>query len=415
MQKILQRMRESRHLSFILGRYAAHSWRKTSLAVFPYTSCILKHGCDCVSVEAQVPFPLLFFSDCGVRLLNGELFRFCSSLYPKQGEPLQKRAYYQMVSYTRKKKQAQYYRRIDCAKQDGSQRVLYAPCPGLKHIQRGILKLLTDTPISPYARAYRKGLSILENASPHCQKQILVKLDLQDFFGSISFSKVYWAIDRALHAAPPPFLQEASHNSAESGNPYSISFYLARLCTLNGCLPQGAPTSPLLSNLVFLPIDRKIGAYCEKRGVSYTRYSDDMTFSGSFSPSPLISFVEKCLTESGFSLNRQKTRIAGAGQNQRVTGITVNEKPQAPKAYRRTLRQELYYIQKYGLEGHLRHNGLPDASPAQEESYLNQLLGRIGFVLQLQPNDQEFLRYRQICMDALRAQIRRDAALWRKL
>ena len=98
-----------------------------------------------------------------------------------------------------------------------------------------------------------------------------------------------------------------------------------------------------------------------------------------------------------------------------MTGVTVNDKPQAPKAYRRKLRQELYYIQKYGLEGHLRHSGLTDASPAQEENYLNRLLGRIGFVLQLQPGDQEFLRYRQICMDELRVQIQRDAALWRKL
>lgn len=362
-----------------------------------------------------MPFPLPFFDDCGVCFLNDELSRFCSSLYPSLGEPLQKRAYYQMVSYTRKRKQSQYYRKIICTKQDGSQRVLYSPCPGLKHIQRGILKLLADAPISPYARAYRKGFSVLENASPHCQKRLLVKLDLHDFFGSISFSKVYWAIDRALHAAPPPFLQEASHNSAESGNPYSISFYFARLCTLNGCLPQGAPTSPLLSNLVFLPLDRKIGAYCEKRGVTYTRYSDDLTFSGDISPSSLISFAEKCLFESGFSLNRQKTRIAGAGESRRVTGVTVNDKPQAPKAYRRKLRQELYYIQKYGLEGHLRHSGLTDASPAQEENYLNRLLGRIGFVLQLQPGDQEFLRYRQICMDELRVQIQRDAALWRKL
>ena len=347
--------------------------------------------------------------------MNRELFYFCSSLYPDSGEDFQKRVYYQVVSYTRKRKQTQYYQKITCPKKDGSQRILYSPCPGLKYIQRRILSLLSGEQISSYAYAYRKGVSIFDNALPHCQKPLLVKLDLSNFFGSISFSKVYWAIDRALHAAPPSFLQEALHNSPQIGNPFAISFYIARLCTLNGCLPQGAPTSPLLSNLVFLPLDRKIGAYCEKRGIAYTRYSDDMTFSGAFSPRSLIFFVEKCLSGTGFSLNRQKTRIAGAGQRQQAAGLTVNEKPQAPKAYRRKLRQEFYYIQKHGLAEHLRRKGEPDVSPVQEAAYLSRLLGRVSFVLQMQPGNQEFLHYRQICMDTLRTQVCRDSTLWREL
>ena len=137
--------------------------------------------------------------------------------------------------------------------------------------------------------------------------------------------------------------------------------------------------------------DELVGQWCRDRAISYTRYCDDMTFSGDFDPLEVIRFVKLELKGMGFLLNEQKTQIQRPGQQQTVTGIVVNEKLSIASDYRRKLRQELYYCQKFGVAEHLRKAGLKMST----EAYLQHLLGKVNYVLQIRGNDQELIEARQ--------------------
>ncbi|HJB34734.1 MAG TPA: hypothetical protein H9775_09375 [Candidatus Blautia merdipullorum] len=125
---------------------------------------------------------------------------------------------------------------------------------------------------------------------------------------------------------------------------------------------------------------------CRSREISYTRYCDDLTFSGSFNSSTVIHKASSFLLRMGFQVNPEKTRISTQGQRQSVTGIVVNKKAQLPKEYRRRLRQELYYIEKFGLAEHLKKIH----SSSHPEKYLESLEGKVRYVLQINPLDREF-------------------------
>lgn len=168
---------------------------------------------------------------------------------------------------------------------------------------------------------------------------------------------------------------------------------LTNLCTLNDHLVQGAPTSAYISNLVMRNFDEKIGRFAEKLGVSYTRYSDDMTFSGEFDASLIIKEVRQELRKLGLHLNDKKTVVIKNSACQKVTGIVVNVKMQVSLNYRKKIRQEIYYIKKFGLEEHLNRLGVKDSS-----KYLNSLFGRILFVLQVDSENNEFINYKNFVL-----------------
>lgn len=321
---------------------------------------------------------------------------FCQWLWPGASPRALQQARYWLLSLRASKRKRKEYRMFWLAKRGGKYRPISTPAPGLMKVQRGILVLLAYGEISPCATAYRAGKSLLDNAALHVGQPLLVKLDLQDFFGSIRFPAVFSAIDGALRRHPEvgPHTKAYPPEAKEAQNYNNLlSFFFAQFCTLDGVLPQGAPASPMLSNLVFLPLDQQIAAFCAAQGIAYTRYSDDLTFSGDFYPDSLIPFVRRLLGENGFRLNSRKTVIARSGNRQQVTGVLVNAHPQAGRAYRRRIRQEMYYIRRFGAASHLLHEGRTDAA-LQPAPYLNGLLGRIQFVLQICPYDREFLEYR---------------------
>ena len=129
-----------------------------------------------------------------------------------------------------------------------------------------------------------------------------------------------------------------------------------------------------------------IAAFCKELGVRYTRYADDLTFSGDFDEKPLYEYVNMLLSKNGFELNHEKTRMMLASQRQIVTGIIVNDKPQLDKETRKQIRQEVYYIKKFGLESHMEKANLGGSL------YLNQLMGKISFGLYLNPLDIKLRR-----------------------
>ena len=255
-----------------------------------------------------------------------------------------------------------HYRRLEIPKRDGGVRVLFIPDPILKRIQRAIAQvLLFYMPVSPYAAAYRPGASIRGNALCHCGRQGVLRLDILHFFDSVRYSQIKETV------FPAECYSE------------KLRVLLSCLCYYQDGLPQGAPTSPAIANLLLRDFDLAVGDWCRARGIRYTRYCDDMTFSGSFDPDPVIRMVDGALRREGFCLNPRKTRFAKQGQRQTVTGAVVNERPRLAADTRRALRAELYYCQKYGAADHLAHIG----DPRSETAYLTSLLGRLDFALSL--------------------------------
>ena len=265
------------------------------------------------------------------------------------------------------------YKIYKIKKRNGKYRTIYEPNSILKQIQKQILvNILNNKSISKYAKAYHKGIQLKDNAIFHINKEMILKLDIENFFENISFLDIYNS------CFPIEYF------------PKSVGMILTYLCTYNNHLTQGSPTSPYISNLVMKEFDEELGNWCNLRNISYTRYSDDMTFSGQFNPSELIVKVRKMLYKLDLSLNNDKIRIIHKSSRQNVTGIVVNEKMQVNIKYRNKIRQKIYYIKKFGLSSHLKKCDIN----IKPKKYLNGLYGRILYVLQINENDKEFMKYK---------------------
>lgn len=315
---------------------------------------------------------------------------------------------YRLFRYTDEAFKEEYcYAQIPMRKKNGGVRILQVPNKRLKRLQRALLPYFQHAEISSCAAAYVEGRTLLAHALQHANNRMIVKLDIENFFGSTAFSKVFHAVDEALKNSPlagPDRGSGARESSKAKNYNGKMSWFIAKACTLNGALPQGAPTSPALSNMVFFPLDKIISSYCGKQEIHYTRYSDDMIFSGDFRPSGLISFVRKLLMQNDYVLNEDKIVIADSGRQQKITGVVVNHRPQADRKYRRMIRQDIHYIGKYGLEEHLQRKGLltdDKDKKAQLVAELKKLIGRIAFVLQIDPGNKEFQIYKALCVDLL--------------
>ena len=273
----------------------------------------------------------------------------------------------------------EHYHTAVIKKKNGKERLLLVPDPLLKGIQRQILhNVLEERPISKYAMAYHKGASLKDNAAPHVGKEKILKLDMENFFQNILFSQVLQS------AFPGKYF------------PPSVGTLLTYLCCYYDYLPQGAPTSPAISNLVMKPFDESMGKWCEERGIAYSRYCDDMTFSGDFDADMVKRKAGAFLNHMGFCLNHKKTRIITRNRQQNVTGVVVNCKPQVSKEYRRKLKQEIYYCKKYGIRGHLERIGDKKYLELGEvgiAKYRLRLIGKVNYVLQVNPEDKEFRGY----------------------
>ena len=226
---------------------------------------------------------------------------------------------------------SRYYRRFLVKKKDGTEREIAEPLPSLKEVQHWILEnVLNNMPVSIYAKGFAKGSSTRHGARFHRKQPLVLNLDINKFFTNISYKYVA-AVFR------------------EAGYSKSVTGLFTHLCLLDGGLPQGAPTSPYLANLVLRQFDEVIGSYCVENKIRYSRYADDMTFSGAFELKNVIGLVAKELSFYGLRLHPRKTKVMSKNSRQEVTGIVVNERINAPRDLRRQLRQLNHYIKKYGL------------------------------------------------------------------
>lgn len=195
------------------------------------------------------------------------------------------------------------------------------------------------------AYAYIPGSKLSDCAVQHTGKKIVMKADIKDFFGSVTFKHVK---DSLMYA------MRMDEKTADT---------IARLCTLNNSLPQGAATSPFLSNLVCRKLDRRLYTYTSERGISYTRYADDLIFSGDFDTNQLMRYLKWALSEYYcFRLNYEKLKIMPAHKRQTALGLLLNDHCRLTKEKRAELRQLCYYIKKFGAEDALARSGKTTAS-----------------------------------------------------
>lgn len=268
-----------------------------------------------------------------------------------------------------------FYRDFQILKKNGKKRQISEPLPSLKEIQLWILKnILYKVAVSPFAKAYKPNVSLIENLKFHKNQPKVFTLDLENFFPSIKIQ----AIEKIF-----------------IGLGYSrlVSKMLSKLCTREGVLPQGAPTSPYLSNLIFKNADAEIADFCKQRKIRYTRYADDLSFSGDFNENELLTKITEIIENLNLKINPDKTKLMTPNNRQTVTGIVVNEKPQVVFHKRNELRQAMYYIKKFGFDEHREYKEINQAN------YLEHLLGKIDFVLQINPKDLEFIGYKAHLID----------------
>ena len=261
------------------------------------------------------------------------------------------------------------YKRFTIPKRRGGTRNIEAPSDKLKALQRRVLwRLLQPLALRPCATGFVRGRSIVDNARPHVGQGVVINLDLADFFNSIS-------------------VERAQQVFGAHGWNTDAAAILARICTSEGRLPQGAPTSPALSNLVCRRLDARLSALAAKAQGQYTRYADDLTFSfpgfgrnkrrraprvrasgdGARRRRPagpsrsLFKKIGVIIADEGFRIQRKKrVRIQRAHQRQTATGLVVNQKLNAPRAMRRLVRamQHRARLGKLDPAGQKRLSGL---------------------------------------------------------
>ncbi|MFC5649465.1 reverse transcriptase family protein [Paenibacillus solisilvae] len=264
-------------------------------------------------------------------------------------------------------------------KSNGELREIWKPNYKLKMIQKWILKnILNEIEVSEYAHGFVKRKSILTNAETHQYKEPswVFSMDIKDFFPSIQ----YFEIEKIF---------------LEIGYSIEVSKAISLLTSVHGRLVQGFPTSPMLSNLYLRDIDEEFQQIASQNHVRYSRYADDITFSGIQKKGYLVlvkkikEIVTTVLRKHNFVINDAKTRLMKDKHTKIVTGLVVTpEGVKIPQKYIRKLNKEIYYCRKFGVNEHLKYHGLITIA-----NYKGYLIGLARFIYMVNPNKgAEFIR-----------------------
>lgn len=268
-------------------------------------------------------------------------------------------------------------------KRRGGWRLIESPKAMLKLVQTKILhELLDRVPVHSQAHGFTQGRSILTNARPHVGQATILKFDLTNFYTTISFARVV-AIFRSLGYSREAAIWLGSlTTSSAPGNlgfqdqgPYVIVNYLRRH------LPQGAPTSPALANLSAYWMDVRLAGLAKSFDAQYTRYADDLTFSGpeglDYAMHYVIPLIQQIVRQERFAVNKSKSRILRAHQRQTVTGVVVNEKLNVARTE--------FDRMKAILTNCLRH-GPASQNREHVDDFYSHLKGRIAYISMLNPS-----------------------------
>ncbi|RMG78175.1 MAG: RNA-directed DNA polymerase [Bacteroidetes bacterium] len=251
------------------------------------------------------------------------------------------------------------YNDIEIPREGKDPRKISSPHPLLKFFQRRILtRLLEQMEVHPAAHGFIKNRSIFTALEKHTGKRVVISLDIRDFFDTITFKRVCGLFKGY-------------------GIKEDKALLLAGLCCRNGRLPQGAPTSPMISNLICKKMDSRLTGLAEKNGFSYTRYADDLIFSGGENILKFLPIIKQIIKEEGFTPAEEKTKIRRSGSRQQVLGLNVNSKVSVPKKVRRLIRA---MVHRQAL------------SEGRNHEMLSFLYGHIAFMSNKHPEQAEKLK-----------------------
>ena len=251
-------------------------------------------------------------------------------------------------SIHRERERQPHYITFSIPKRSGGKRLIMAPKRRLKAIQRRLLTLLVEKlPVSEYAHAFRRGRNIRTGAEPHVGKRFVLKLDLKDFFPSVTAARVRGLLIAYGYSFPVATTLAVLMTESER-QPVELDGDLFHVPVgLRHCV-QGAPTSPGLCNAILLRLDRRLAGFAKKHSLTFTRYADDLSFSGDLDraqAAKLHSTVCRIVSEEGFQVNTAKTRFMSRGARQTVTGVVVNQILGLSRQERRRLRAAAHQLQ----------------------------------------------------------------------
>jgi RNA-directed DNA polymerase len=248
------------------------------------------------------------------------------------------------------------YVNFEIPKKTGGKRTITAPDKFLKKVQRRINLLLTlfFEPKSA-AHGFLEDRSIVTNAKIHVGKKYLLNVDLKDFFPSIHFGRIKAVFQLPIFGVHPKHLPLDGNNLEalfKFGLKPEFAQIISNFCCYESRLPQGAPTSPIITNIVSQRLDYKLVKLAKEYHCFYTRYADDISFSCDKNrfKEEFLNKLDEVIKSEGFLINEKKSRIQKKAVRQEVTGITVNEKLNLPRSYVRKVRAALHNWEKQGYE-----------------------------------------------------------------
>lgn len=259
------------------------------------------------------------------------------------------------LSFDRKTSHVSHYVRFQVPKKSGGVRLISAPMPRLKALQHWILyNILEKVAAHDCAHGFRGGRSIVTNARPHVGAETIINLDLKDFFPTITYRRVKglfrsFGYSEAAATILGLLCTEPTTEEVElDGQKYFVATGVRHL-------PQGAPTSPAITNALCRRLDRRLLKMADELGFTYTRYADDLTFSASGESlrhlSSVLARVKATVAHEGFTVHPEKTRVLRRSRQQEVTGVVVNSKANVSRRELRRFRATLYQIEKDGPTG----------------------------------------------------------------
>lgn len=259
------------------------------------------------------------------------------------------------------------------------ERLIEAPKDRLKRAQRRILRdILERVPVHPAAHGFVKGRSVRTHSALHSGAAVVLRVDLRAFFASVRACRVV-GLFRALGFREPVAVDLAGLTT--TWTPSDI----ARHPPWNAPhLPQGAPTSPMLANLVAHALDRRLAGLAARHGATYSRYADDLTFSGERLGPAFLRHVESIVSDEGFAVRADKTLWMRRSVRQTVTGVVVNTHPAVPRAVRERVRAVLHRVETRGW----------DAVELDTPDPRAWLLGQIAWIRSVRPEHGDRLRER---------------------
>ncbi|MGG0815449.1 reverse transcriptase domain-containing protein [Paenibacillus alvei] len=265
-------------------------------------------------------------------------------------------------------------------------REIRAPFGELKRIQNWInSNILSHVPLHEQCMSFRSGRSIKDNALIHQRQPVLLQTDFYRFYETISEQRVF-GIFRSLGYHSNLAVDLAKLTTVQPTSAYEEvlnqdSYKPEGFIPVNTAfLPQGAPTSPAISNIIARRLDFRINKLARSLGIQYSRYADDITLSGTMSALPSIELIEKIVKEEGFYLHPKKTHFRKSGKRQLVTGLTITEGVHVPRKFKENIRQHLYYCKRLGPAIHMQNRGIQGKAV-----YKDWLLGNICFIHSVEP------------------------------